>query len=89
MIHFTLYSRSYCHLCDDMLQQLQAFNLNDLFTVDVIDVDADDDNGTLVALYDELVPVLFGQRDGSEPIQLCHYFLDVPRLQTFLGNTSS
>lgn len=69
-----------------MLQQLQTFNLNDLFTVDVIDVDANDD---LVALYDELVPVLFGQRDGSEPIQLCHYFLDVPRLQTFLGNTSS
>lgn len=69
-----------------MLQQLQAFNLNDLFTVEVIDVDANDD---LVALYDELVPVLFGQRDGGEPIQLCHYFLDVPHLQTFLGNTSS
>jgi hypothetical protein len=86
MIHFTLYSRSYCHLCDDMLQQLQTFNLNDLFTVDVIDVDADD---ALVALYDELVPVLFGQRDGNEPVQLCHYFLDVPRLQIFLGNTSS
>lgn len=86
MIHFTLYSRSYCHLCDDMLHQLQAFNMNDLFTVEVIDVDADE---TLVALYDELVPVLFAKHDTKEAVQLCHYFLDVPRLQTFLDGTSS
>lgn len=81
MIHFTLYSRGYCHLCDDMLVQLQSFNQNNVFSVTVIDVDADD---ALLALYDELVPVLIGQKEDQDAVQLCHYFLDVPKLQHFL-----
>jgi hypothetical protein len=83
MLHFTLYSRSYCHLCDDMLQALQAFGIGHAFTIDVVDVDADSE---LVALYDELVPVLTAGRDGAPPVQLCHYFLDEARLRAFLGN---
>lgn len=80
-IKFTLYSRTYCHLCDDMLDQLKA-NLNDTnIIVDVIDVDADE---TLVARFDELVPVLFGQKEGQEAQQICHYFLDVEKLKAFL-----
>ncbi|MDC8758440.1 glutaredoxin family protein [Janthinobacterium fluminis] len=77
---FTLYSRSYCHLCQDMLDALQA--LNDParpFSVDVIDVDADP---ALVARYDELVPVLFGALDEPE---LCHYFLDADRVGAWLA----
>ena len=71
MIKFTLYSRSYCHLCDDMLDALNAMQGESLrFDVEVIDVDADD---ALVARFDELVPVLYG--DLSQP-ELCHYFLD-------------
>ena len=70
-MHFTLYSRSYCHLCDDMLDALNALQgEGPRFTVDVIDVDADP---ALVARFDELVPVLFG--DLAQP-ELCHYFLD-------------
>ncbi len=79
--HFTLYSRSYCHLCDDMLQALRAFDVNNAFTIDVIDVDADPE---LVARYDELVPVLLASRDGASSVQICHYFLDEPALRAFL-----
>ena len=53
---FTLYSRSYCHLCEDMLAALQALApAGQSFAVDVIDVDLDPQ---LVERFDELVPVL-------------------------------
>ncbi len=81
MIHFLLYSRSYCHLCDDMLQALQEWKDRYVFSVEVIDVDADE---TLVARYDELVPVLLGSKNGGEPLEICHYFLDPEKLQAFL-----
>ena len=42
------------------------------FTVDVIDIDASPD-ASLLARFDELVPVLFD--DLAQP-ELCHYFLD-------------
>lgn len=42
------------------------------FTVDVIDID-DSPDASLLARFDELVPVLFG--DLAQPA-LCHYFLD-------------
>lgn len=79
--HFTLYSRSYCHLCEDMLAALQAFMAREgqAYTVDVVDVDADP---ALVARYDELVPVLAAEPAGTE---LCHYFLDEGALRRHLG----
>jgi hypothetical protein len=81
MPRFTLYSRSYCHLCEDMLAALQAFmaRLGQAYTVDVVDVDADP---ALVARFDELVPVLYGDLAGTE---LCHYFLDEAALRRHLG----
>ena len=88
---FTLYSRGYCHLCDDMyigLQTLLKARLKkDTFQIDVIDVDQ---NAGLLALYDEVVPVLFARKltgDGNElsesgvGSQLCHYFLDEQKVQ--------
>ncbi|WP_259772363.1 glutaredoxin family protein [Pseudoduganella armeniaca] len=70
-VHFTLYSRSWCHLCEDMLAALEKLRTPEHpFTVEVIDVDADP---ALVARFDELVPVLFADLDQPE---LCHYFLD-------------
>jgi thiol-disulfide isomerase/thioredoxin len=83
LVHFLLYSRSYCHLCDDMLQALQAWQERYAFTVEVVDVDADEE---LVARYDELVPVLIGSKNGSESVEICHYFLDHEKLQTFLAS---
>lgn len=78
---FTLYSRSYCHLCDDMLAALQAFmaRQGQAYTVDVVDVDADP---ALVSRLDELVPVLAGDPAGTE---ICHYFLDEAALRRHLG----
>ncbi|CAN7318422.1 glutaredoxin family protein [Massilia sp. LjRoot122] len=70
-VPFTLYSRSYCHLCEDMLLALLALQQpGERFEVAVVDVDADP---ALVERFDELVPVLFGDPAGAE---LCHYFLD-------------
>jgi hypothetical protein len=77
---FTLYSRSYCHLCDDMLAALKAMDGGARFAVEVIDVDADP---ALVARFDELVPVLFGA-DLSAP-ELCHYFLDPDAVRRYLA----
>lgn len=80
MIHFTLYSRSYCHLCDDMLSALQGFSNKYSFIVEVLDVDADE---ALTAEYDELVPVLLASRDGAVKVRICHYFLDCAKLTKF------
>lgn len=79
---FTLYSRSWCHLCEDMLAALRAFMVREglVYSVDVIDVDADP---ALVERFDELVPVLFGD-DLAGP-ELCHYFLDEAALRRHLG----
>ena len=80
MPFFTLYSRTWCHLCDDMLQALKAL-VCDGYRVDVIDVDADP---ALVEQYDELVPVLQGCLPGQPPQTLCHYHLDAAAVQRFL-----
>jgi hypothetical protein len=70
------YSRVYCHLCDDMLAALEALRGEYAFEVEILDVDADPE---LEARYDELVPVLTA--DGTE---LCHYFLDEPKVREYL-----
>ena len=81
-MHFTLYSRSYCHLCQDMLDALLLLQApGQRFTVDVIDIDASLD-ATLLARFDELVPVLFG--DLAQP-ELCHYFLDEAAVRRYLA----
>lgn len=73
----TLYSRAYCHLCDDMLAALEALRGEYAFEIDVFDIDA---TPALEAKYNELVPVLAA--NGEE---LCHYFLDAPKVREYLG----
>lgn len=51
------------------------------FTVDVIDIDMAPAGEGLLALYDELVPVLFGD---SAQAPLCHYFLDKGKVEAYL-----
>ena len=90
MIQFFLYSRSYCHLCDDMLTQLRShlasdtnFKMRNLsFAINVIDVVADE---VLVSRFDELVPVLTAKKTGREEVQICYYFLDVNKLEEFFN----
>jgi thiol-disulfide isomerase/thioredoxin len=80
--HFILYSRSYCHLCDDMLEALQALSGEFPFTVEVIDVDSDE---ALVAQFDELVPVLYIRRDSGDAVPVCNYFLDENKVRSLLA----
>ena len=86
LTHFILYSRSYCHLCEDMLLALQALQADYSFTINVIDVDADP---ALVAVYDELVPVLIGTKEGIPSQQLCYYFLNDNVVREFLSVPTS
>lgn len=81
MTQFILYSRSYCHLCDDMLQALQPYQQRHGFEVEVRDVDQDP---VLLAQYDELVPVLVAQKPSQAVQEICHYFLDTAKLEAFL-----
>jgi len=78
--YFILYSRSYCHLCDDMLTALRALSAEQL-PIEVVDVDLHAD---LVERYDELVPVLVGVEEGQAPRQLCNYFLNENNVRAFL-----
>ena len=74
---FTVYSRAYCHLCDDMIAGLRALQAGRRFAIEVVDVDSDAD---LERRFGELVPVLM--HDGKA---LCHYHLDVPAVTAYLA----
>lgn len=67
-----------------MLEALQALSGDYPFTVEVIDVDADE---SLLAQFDELVPVLFGRRGNANSVQICNYFLDEAKTREFLANS--
>jgi hypothetical protein len=84
MPYFILYSRSWCHLCDDLLQALRAL-IGEGYRVDIIDVDADP---ALVERYDELVPVLVGCRPRQGNEQICNYFLDENAVRDFLARAA-
>ena len=76
-VALTVYSRAYCHLCEDMLAALQALPARSRFTLAVIDVDSDP---ALEARYGERVPVLaHGARE------LCHYRLDEAAVTAYLA----
>lgn len=81
MPYFVLYSRSWCHLCEDMLLALRAL-VGDRYRIDVVDVDADP---ALVDKFDELVPVLMGCLPGLPPLQLCNYYLNDMAVRDFLA----
>ena len=60
-VRFTLYSRSYCHLCHDMISALESARATRDFQFDVVEVD---DSPELEARFGEWVPVLAaGERE--------------------------
>ena len=73
----TVYSRTYCHLCDDMIAALRAMQAGRGFELEIIDVDSEP---SLEARYGELVPVLTA--NGQE---LCHYHLDAAKVNDYLS----
>lgn len=74
----TLYGRVYCSLCQHMLQHLQAAIEQGLVSVRFVDVDEDE---SLIARYDELVPVLMDD-SGNE---LCHWHFDAEAFSAYLA----
>lgn len=76
LLRLTLYSRSYCHLCDEMLAALGTLRREFGFAVDVVDVDAD---ASLEQRLGALVPVLM--HAGTE---LCHYHLDAGKVRAYM-----
>ncbi|TKC83873.1 glutaredoxin family protein [Trinickia terrae] len=73
----TLYGRAWCHLCDEMRAELEPLLAEFGAQVTVVDVDTDP---VLVALYDELVPVLV-----CDGVELCHYRFDAARVRAALA----
>lgn len=74
----TLYTRIGCHLCDDMKEQLEALQRQYDFTLNIVDIDADNDN-YLRLRYGERIPVLtIGEQE------ICHYYLNQELLLTYL-----
>ena len=76
----TVYSRNYCHLCDDMIAGLRAMQARFHFTLDIIDIDPDP---VLEARYGEDVPVL-----THGPRELCRHALDPVRVTDYLSEIS-
>lgn len=77
-LRLTLLSRSYCHLCDDMLASVTALRAEFGFEIDVIDVDS---APLLEARYGEDVPVLL-HRDR----ELARHRLDARELRRYLAH---
>lgn len=72
----TLYGRTWCHLCEDMLAGLRELQVRQPFALTVIDVD---EQPALEQRFGERVPVLVhGERE------LCHYHLDVTAVTDYL-----
>jgi len=69
----TLYIRNGCHLCEDMLQQLNLKQASLGFKLQTVEITG---KPALESLYGTKVPVLTCA--GQE---VCHYFLDEVALQ--------
>ncbi|HKU69795.1 MAG TPA: glutaredoxin family protein [Burkholderiales bacterium] len=72
----TVYSRAYCHLCEDMIEALRSLQGLVHFEVAVVDVDSDPE---LERRHGEKVPVLM-----HGELELCHYRLDAAAVTAFL-----
>lgn len=77
----TLLFRDYCSLCHAMRQQLQPWQQQYGFELEIVDVDADP---VLEERYNEKVPVLLhGERE------ICHWHLDETALIALLKAEST
>ena len=76
-VALTVYSRTYCHLCDDLITALRALQGRFVFDINIVDVDSDPLHEQR---FGELVPVLM-----HGELELCHYFLDEPAVSAYLA----
>ena len=71
-----VYSRAWCHLCDDLLTQLAPLGAEFGASIEVVDLDQ---HPELEDRYGERIPVLLANNR-----ELCHYFLDAPAVRAYL-----
>jgi hypothetical protein len=71
-----VYSRPWCHLCDDMITELRALPLAGDFELQVIDVESDPQ---LEERYGLDIPVLMADR-----VELCRHRLNAPKVNEYL-----
>jgi hypothetical protein len=72
--HLTLYSRTYCHLCDDMIAGLQMLQARIHFSLEVVDVDSD---ARLEERFGNDVPVLMhGEKELSRHVLVSESLTD-------------
>ena len=77
-VKLTVYSRAYCHLCDEMIGALRKLQGPFQFDIEVVDVDGDPE---LERRYGEKVPVLMHRER-----ELCHYRLEPAAVTAYLSN---
>ena len=71
-LHFTMYTRQGCHLCEDALEELRRQQRSHDFSLEVVDVDTDSE---LVSQHGQCVPVVAVNgkvrfRGGLNPVLL-------------------
>ena len=76
-VRLTLYGRTYCHLCEDMLVELKALSGELAIEIDLVDIDRDPE---LEVRFGEWVPVL-----AHGETRICHYPLDLGKLTAHLS----
>jgi glutaredoxin-like protein DUF836 len=76
-VRLTVYSRNYCHLCDEMIAGLRRLQAGFRFEIEIVDVDQ---NPELERRYGEQVPVLACGGD-----EICRHRLDTAVLTDYLA----
>ena len=71
-----LYVRKDCHLCSEMISDLNKLQVKLCFYLEIVDVDG---SQNLVEKYGEFVPVLMGKNE-----EICHFHLDPKALDAYL-----
>jgi hypothetical protein len=79
-VKLTLLVRAYCHLCDEMHEDLASMLASSDATVELIDIDADP---ALETRWGDKVPVLLADEQ-----EICHYRLDAPAVLRWLAQTT-
>ena len=81
MTTLTLYYRPYCHLCHEMIAQLERAQQSWPFELCLVDID---DSDELEARFALLIPILLA---GETP--LFHYHYSAQKLQDFLAQNAN
>jgi thioredoxin reductase (NADPH) len=76
-VRLVVYIRHGCHLCTDMVHELELLKTGLDFGYTLCDIDTD---AALAARYGDAVPVLMG---GDT--EVCRFFLDHDRLREYCG----